>query len=374
MYRMPSFSATDCTLAATGNRPVATSGSHPSATAGSLSNCSAINSAARRGTSATDGGVAPCSSDRTGGPSGTSGTPNWASRSAQSGGAHTRASAPSCRNRTARATSGSTSPRPPYVDNSTRTSRLPVPQVLASAGDSAARPGSCRKPPGALYVESGREWIPSFPSIVRCGRTTSSIWSLCWAPHQRQPQVGDGVVVEVKGECADSRREWCGQWAGPEPTDARVGRQSRLMPGAGRLVDLGVVDRQVAVSGGGEQLDRAQGEIAQLPRPVRVVLLPEGDGERRRRVAPGHGRGREPRPLGGELLPHRQQPGGADGDRGGDLLLQRGGRRGSERESAFPRLVAQVQHDVRDRAVVELPYIGGQLEPPPADRPGPLER
>ena len=28
-------------------------------------------------------------------------------------------------------------------------------QVLASAGDSTARPGSCRKPPGALYVESG---------------------------------------------------------------------------------------------------------------------------------------------------------------------------------------------------------------------------
>ena len=53
--------------------------------------------------------------------------------------------------------SGSTSPRDPYVDNSTRTSRLPFPQILASASDSAARPGSCRKPPGALYVESGGE-------------------------------------------------------------------------------------------------------------------------------------------------------------------------------------------------------------------------
>src|SRR5712691_11520637 len=34
--------------------------------------------------------------------------------------------------------------------------RLAFPQVLASPGDSAARPGSCRKSPGALYVESGR--------------------------------------------------------------------------------------------------------------------------------------------------------------------------------------------------------------------------
>jgi len=73
---MPSFSATDRALAATGNRPVATSASHPSAAAGSSANCSAINSAARRGTSATDGGVAPCMNGRTGGPSGTSGTPN----------------------------------------------------------------------------------------------------------------------------------------------------------------------------------------------------------------------------------------------------------------------------------------------------------
>ncbi len=46
-------------------------------------------------------------------------------------------------------------------------------QVLASAGDSTARPGSCRKPPGALYVESG-VWALSFPFPVRCGRTTSS--------------------------------------------------------------------------------------------------------------------------------------------------------------------------------------------------------
>jgi hypothetical protein len=30
--------------------------------------------------------------------------------------------------------------------------------VLGPADDSAARPGSCRKPPGALYVKSGKEW------------------------------------------------------------------------------------------------------------------------------------------------------------------------------------------------------------------------
>ena len=30
--------------------------------------------------------------------------------------------------------------------------------------DSAAPPGSCRKPPSALYVESGKEWVSPFPS------------------------------------------------------------------------------------------------------------------------------------------------------------------------------------------------------------------
>jgi hypothetical protein len=54
-------------------------------------------------------------------------------------------------------TTRSTSPRDPNVDNNTRISQLPFPQVLASASDSAASAGSCRKPPGALYVESEGE-------------------------------------------------------------------------------------------------------------------------------------------------------------------------------------------------------------------------
>ncbi len=154
---MPSFSVTDRAPAAAGNMPVATSASHPPAAAATASNCAATNSAARRGRSAAGRGVAAVRPDQLGLRTGTSGTPTSGSRSAQSCGAHTRTSAPSARNRTASPTSGSTSPRDPCVDNNTRTSRLPFPQVLASAGDSTARPGSCRKSPGALYVESGGE-------------------------------------------------------------------------------------------------------------------------------------------------------------------------------------------------------------------------
>ena len=130
---MPSFSATDRALAAAGSRPVATNASNPSAAAARVSNCAAINSAASRGRSAGDGRAAPCTSGRTGGPAGTRGTPTSASRSAhraepeKSGGAHICTSAPSSRNRTASPTSGSTSPRPPYVDNNTRMSRLLCP-------------------------------------------------------------------------------------------------------------------------------------------------------------------------------------------------------------------------------------------------------
>src|SRR6478609_1686834 len=36
---------------------------------------------------------------------------------------------------------------------------MEFPQVAAPADDSAPRPGPCGKPPGALYVESGRERV-----------------------------------------------------------------------------------------------------------------------------------------------------------------------------------------------------------------------
>jgi hypothetical protein len=81
-------------------------------------------------------------------------------RSAESGSAHTRTSAPSARDRTASPTTGSTSPRPPCIDNNTRTSCPTSAGWLASADDSAPRPGSCRKPPNALYGKSGKERSP----------------------------------------------------------------------------------------------------------------------------------------------------------------------------------------------------------------------
>ena len=71
---------------------------------------------------------------------------------------------------------GSTSPRPPYVDNNTRTSRLPF---SPSTGFGRRFCGTTRvlpQGPGALYVEGGREWVTSLPLpyVVRCGRTSSS--------------------------------------------------------------------------------------------------------------------------------------------------------------------------------------------------------
>src|SRR4051812_37719201 len=115
--RMPSFSATDRAPAAAGITPVATNASHPSAAAVTASNWLAINSAARRGRD--DGGGAAVVSALADWPTGTIGTPTPANRCAKSssGGAHTTTSAPSARNRTASPTSGSTSPRDPYVDN-----------------------------------------------------------------------------------------------------------------------------------------------------------------------------------------------------------------------------------------------------------------
>ena len=45
--------------------------------------------------------------------------------------------------------------------------------VLGPAADSAARPGSCRKPPGLLYVKSGKERdLLAFAFVVRWELTT----------------------------------------------------------------------------------------------------------------------------------------------------------------------------------------------------------
>ncbi|GLZ37092.1 hypothetical protein Acsp05_07170 [Actinokineospora sp. NBRC 105648] len=86
-------------------------------------NCRAINSAARWGND--DGAGAALVRALADWPTGTIGTPTSANRPEKSGGAHTRTSTPRARNRTASPTTGSTSPRDPYVDNTTRTSELP---------------------------------------------------------------------------------------------------------------------------------------------------------------------------------------------------------------------------------------------------------
>ena len=80
-----------------------------------------MNSATRRvRSSAVDGRT----HERQGRSNGTIGTPASASSCANSssGGAHTRTCAPSARSCTASATIGSTSPRDPYVVNTTRIS------------------------------------------------------------------------------------------------------------------------------------------------------------------------------------------------------------------------------------------------------------
>jgi hypothetical protein len=48
------------------------------------------------------------------------------------------------------------------ITGHTRISRPPFRSVLAPACDYAARPGSCGKPPGALYVENGEVLVLSF--------------------------------------------------------------------------------------------------------------------------------------------------------------------------------------------------------------------
>jgi len=134
--------------------PVASSASHPWAPAATVSNWAAANPAKRRG------------------------------GSAKHGGAHITC-APSDRNRTASPSTSATSPRDLDADN-TRISRYFYSPVLAPAGEYAVRPGSCRKTPGALYVESGKVQLVSFPSTGRSGRATCSQSGAGWPIHRHR--------------------------------------------------------------------------------------------------------------------------------------------------------------------------------------------
>src|SRR5512143_606210 len=156
---MPSFSATD--RVAKNTMPVATSASHPSAAAAAGSNCPASSDTRREASAAADGHTI----EPIGGPSGISGTPIPASSSANSlsGGAHIHTSAPSSRNCTASPTSGSTSPRDPYVDNNIHISQLshfrrfwPQPAILRYD------PGLAASPP-VRYTLRVEESEPLFP-------------------------------------------------------------------------------------------------------------------------------------------------------------------------------------------------------------------
>jgi hypothetical protein len=113
-----------------------------------------------------------------------------AGRSAESGGAHTRTSVPSARNRTASPISGP-SPRPPYIDNNTRTScphfrRLwPRPTILRHD------PGLAASPPVRYTLRVARSGI-SLPCllVVRCGLTPFSRSS----PNRRLPSLTVAVA------------------------------------------------------------------------------------------------------------------------------------------------------------------------------------
>src|ERR1700674_3951916 len=51
---------------------------------------------------------------------------------------------------------------PPAITTLCSVIRPPFPKVLVSAGDSAARPGSCHKPQAVQYTENGKERVLSF--------------------------------------------------------------------------------------------------------------------------------------------------------------------------------------------------------------------
>lgn len=86
------------------------------------------------------------------------------------------------------------------------------------AGDSAARPGSCRKPPGALYRESGgRGCSPSLHVPPRNARTANED-----APDRLPAGVGRGQVAAAgEGEGAHPGSGRDGGPTSPHAVDAR---------------------------------------------------------------------------------------------------------------------------------------------------------
>jgi aminoglycoside phosphotransferase (APT) family kinase protein len=131
----------------------------------------------------------------------------------------------------------------------------PIPQVLVSAGEYAARPGSCRKPPGARYIESSKEGILSLrpkppaeitiePSLVRAllQEQHSDLAQLAlieigegW--DNKLFRLGDDLAVRLPRRVAsaaliDHEQRWLPQLAPrlplPVPVPLRIGR-----PGSG---------------------------------------------------------------------------------------------------------------------------------------------
>ncbi len=99
----------------------------------------------------------------------------------------------------------------PAVDNDMF--RSPFPQVMASVSDCAARPGPCRKPPGALYVDHGGRWVP------------------------RRFTIADAASGRWRGRPAGVPGEGPGRAVRPEPRQfpvaARVGVRGPLPRGEG---------------------------------------------------------------------------------------------------------------------------------------------
>ena len=249
---MPSLPDTD--RAAKCVRPVATSASHPSAAAASVPNCAATNSATRRDESAADDGR---TMERIGRPSGTSGTSARPSSSPNSlsGGAHTRTSAPRARNRTASPAIGSTSPRDPYVDNSTRTSRLHFRSFRPRPAIMRHDPGLAASPPVRYRLKVEGSECSSFPLIIRCG-----------------PAVSPPLIVR------------CGRQSRREPEMLAAGQSSQAIARQ-FLIRTRAVTEHVSRAGAGRvrqpRRPRPQGREVPPPRPAKdsTSSAPSGDGQ-----------------------------------------------------------------------------------------------